>query len=141
MCTTPASRKLSVAISSNILSSLPSSISSMFLNYARFASDRIAIIFLLLTHVNPSSSKNLFLSISDLTRLEMRLGELSIDYMLRVQGISHCMQGITIERIIPLLSIASLDHDRYPGFKSLYLVGDVTLINCDLLQISGLHSS
>ena len=55
MRTTPANTHLSFAISSDIIASLPSSVSSMFLNYARFASDRIAILYSLLTQLNPSS--------------------------------------------------------------------------------------
>ena len=43
--TTPASRQPSVAISSNILASLPSSISSMFLNGAIFVSDGITMLY------------------------------------------------------------------------------------------------
>ena len=105
----------------------------MFLNDARFASDGIAMLSSLLTHLNPSSNENLFLEISDLTRLEMRLGKSSIDYMLRVRGISQRTQGVTIDRIIPLFVIASLDHDSYPGVKSRYLAGDTTLVNSDLL--------
>ena len=95
----------------------------------------------LLTHLNPSSNENLLLAISYLTRLEMRLGESSIDYMPRVRGIAHRMQGVTIDHIIPLFTIESLDHERYPGVKSFYFVGDTALVNCDLVQLSGLLSS
>ena len=105
----------------------------MFLNDAIFASDGIAMLSLLLTHLNPSSRENLLLSISDPTRLEMRLGKSSIDYMLRVRGISQRTQGIKMEPIIPLFAIASLGHERYPGVKSRYLVGDATLVNCNIL--------
>ena len=66
----------------------------------------------LLTHLNLSSSENLLLAIPDLTRLEMGLGESSINYMSLVRDISQRMQGITMDKIIPLFSIASLDHDR-----------------------------
>ena len=138
MRTTPTSRKLSVAISSKILDSLPSSISLMFLNDTRFASDGIAKISLLLTDLNPSSNENLLLAISDLTSLKIQLVESSIDYMYRIRGILQRMQGLTIDRIIPLLAITSLDHDQYPGVKSCYLVGDTAQVNCDLLQLSGL---
>ena len=113
----------------------------MFLNESRFASEGITMIYLFLTHPNPSSSENLPLAISDLTRLEMRLGESSINYMLRVRGISQRMQGITMERIIPLFATKSLDHDRYPGVNSCYLTGDTALVNCDLLELSGLLPS
>ena len=51
------------------------------------------------------------------------------------------MQGVTIDRIIPLFEIASLNHESYLGVKSRYLVGDTTLVNCDLLQLSGLLPS
>ena len=51
------------------------------------------------------------------------------------------MQGVTIDRIIPIFAIASLDHERYPGVKSRYLAGDTAMVNCDLLQLSGLLSS
>ena len=61
--------------------------------------------------------------------------------MSRVRGISQLMQGITMERIIPLFFIASPDHDHYPGVKSIYLVGDAALVNCNLLELSGLLSS
>ena len=61
--------------------------------------------------------------------------------MLRVQGISQRMQVITMERIIPLFDIAILDHDRYPGVKSLYLVGYAALFNCDLLELINILSS
>ena len=61
--------------------------------------------------------------------------------MVRVRRISQIMQGITIDRIIPIFTIASLDHDRYPGVKSRYLAGDTALGNCDLLKLSSLLSS
>ena len=61
--------------------------------------------------------------------------------MSRVRGIAQRMHGVTIERIIPLFAIASLYDERYPGVKSRYLVGDTALVNCDLLQLSGLLSS
>ena len=99
-CTTLASQQISVAISSDVLASLLSSISSMFLYDARFASYGIAMLSFLLTHPNPSSRGNLLLSISDLTRLNMQLDESSIDYMSRVRWISQRMQGITIKCII-----------------------------------------
>ena len=95
----------------------------------------------LLTHLNPSSSENLLLAISDFTRLEMGLCESSIDYMSWVRGIYQRMHGITMERIIPLFAIASLDQNRYPGVKIRYLAGDAALVNCDLLELSGLLSS
>ena len=69
--TTPASRQLSVVISSDILDSLPSFNSSMFLNDERLLSDEIAMLSLLLTYLNLSSSENLLLAISDVTRIEM----------------------------------------------------------------------
>ena len=95
----------------------------------------------LITHLNPSSNENLLLAIIDLTRLEMRLGESSIDYMPRVRGIAQRMHRVNIYRIIPLFAIASLDNERYPGVKIRYLVGDTALVNCGLLQLSGLLSS
>ena len=60
----------------------------MFLNDARLASDGIAMLSSLLTHLKPSSNEKTLLAISDITRLEMRLGESSIDYMSRVRGIA-----------------------------------------------------
>ena len=51
----------------------------MFLNNAIFASDGITMLSLLITHLNPSSNENLILTITDLTRLEMRFGESGID--------------------------------------------------------------
>ena len=82
----------------------------MFLNEARFASDGIAVFLSLLTHLKPYCNENPLLKISDLNRLEMRLGESSIKYMSRVHGISQRMQGVKIDRIIPLFAIISLDH-------------------------------
>ena len=124
-----------------MLASLLSVISSMFLKDARFASDGIVMLLSLLTHLNHSSNENLLLEISDLTCLEMRLGESIIDYMLRVCGIAQRMHGVTIDCIIPLFDIASLDYESYPGAKSRYLAGDTALVNCDLLQLSSLISS
>ena len=72
----------------------------------------------LLTRLKPHSSENLLPEISYLTRLEMGLGESIIDYMSRVSVISQRMQGITMDKIIPLFAIASMYHDRYPGVKS-----------------------
>ena len=71
----------------------------MFLNDTSFSLDRIAMLSHLLTHLNPSTSENLLLAISDLTRLEMGLDKSSIDYMLRVRGISHQMQEVTMEKL------------------------------------------
>ena len=96
---------------------------------------------LLITDLNPSSNEKILLAITYLTRLEMRLGELSIDYMSRVCDIAQRMYGVTIDRIIPLLEIASLDHKIYPEVKIRYLVGDTALVNCNLLRLSGIFSS
>ena len=95
----------------------------------------------LITHLNPSSNEKFLLAITYLTRLEMILGESSIDYMSRVCGIAQRIHGLTIDRIIPIFAIASLYHKRYPGMKSRYLAGDTALVNFDLLQLSGLLSS
>ena len=124
-----------------MLAYLPRSVSPMFLNDARFASDSISMLSHLLTHPNPSSRKKLLLVISDITRLNMELGESSIDYMSRAHGISQRMQGITMDKMIPLFTIASLDHDRYPGVRSQYLAGNSALVNCNLLDLRGLLSS
>ena len=101
-----------------MLALLPASISSMFLKNTRFASDGITMLSSFINHLNPSSNENLLLVITDLTRLEMRLGESSIDYMSRVRGIAQRMHVVTIDRIVPLFAIASLYHERYPGAKS-----------------------
>ena len=113
----------------------------MFLNNARFASGRIAMLPPLINYLKPSFNENLLIAITDLTSLEMRLDESSIDYMSRVRGIAQQMNGVTIYRIIPLFAIASLYHERHPGVKSRYLAGDTALVNCNLLQLSGLLSS
>ena len=139
--TTQSSKHFSILISADMLVSLPRSVSLVIFNDAIFASDSIVMISHLLTHLNPSSSENLLLYISDITRLDMVLGESSIDYMSRVQGISQHMQGITMDNIIPLLTIAGLDHNRYPGVKSCYLASNAALVNCNLLGLSGLISS
>ena len=102
--TTQAIKHISVTIRSDMLASIPQSISSMFLNNARFASDGIAMLSLFLTHLKPSSIGNLLLAISDLTCLKMGLSESSIDYISRVLGISQRMHGITMERIIPIFA-------------------------------------
>ena len=88
-----------------MLASLPPLISFMFLNDTIFASDGIAMLSSLITHLNPSSNENLILAITDLTRLESRLGELIIDYMPRVRGIAQRTHGVTIYCIIPLLQL------------------------------------
>ena len=64
-----------------------------------------------------------------------------MDYMLKVRGIAQRIHDATIDRIIPLFAISSLGHEIYPGVKSRYLVGETTLVNCDLLQIRGILSS
>ena len=120
-----------------MLSSLPRSGSSIFLNYTRFASDRITMLSSLLTHFSPSCRKNLLIAISDLTRLEMEVRESSIDFMSQVRNISQRVKGLSMEKIIPIFIIASLDHDCYPGVKSRHLDGDPALVNCDLLIING----
>ena len=61
--------------------------------------------------------------------------------MSRVRGIAQRMHGVTIDHIIPLFAVASLDHERYPGAKIRYLVGDTALVNCYVLQLIGQLSS
>ena len=46
-----------------------------------------------------------------------------------------------MERIIPLFAIASINRNRYPGVKILYLASDAILVNCGLLELSGLLSN
>ena len=84
----------------------------MFLNNNRFASDGIAILLNLITHLNPSSCENLRLAINDINHLEMSLGGSSINYISHVRGISQFLQGISMDKIIPLFSILSLDHNH-----------------------------
>ena len=55
--TTTKTKYLRVAISSDTISYLTRSISSMFLNDFRFASNRIAMLSSLLAHLNPPSRK------------------------------------------------------------------------------------
>ena len=43
-----------------------------------------------------------------------------------------------MERIIPLLDILSLNHDRYPDVKSHYIMGDAVLVKYDLLELIGI---
>ena len=112
-----------------MLACLPSAVSSMFLNNIRFASNGISLISHLLTHTNPSYSEKILLSISDITRLDIELGDIIIDYMARVRGISKRIQGVSMENIIPLFDILSLDHDSYPRVKICYLAGNPMLVN------------
>ena len=69
--TTPASRQLSVAISSDMLDLIPSFTSWMFLKNERLLSYEIAMLYFLLTYLNLSSNENILLAISDVTRTEM----------------------------------------------------------------------
>ena len=92
----------------------------------------------LLSHPNPSSSEELPIAISYLTCLEMVLGDSIINYMSRVHCISQSMQGVLMDKIIPLFTIESLDHDRYPGVKIWYLACDPALVNSNRLDISGI---
>ena len=113
----------------------------MFLNNAWFASDEITILLHLVTHLKPPSSENILLANNDLNRLEILLGESSIDYINHIRGISQRLQGISMNQIIPLLPTTRLDHDRYPGIKIRYLAFYPALINCNLLGLSGLFNS
>ena len=61
--------------------------------------------------------------------------------MSRVRGIAQRMHRVTIDRIIPIFNIDSLNHERYLGVKSLYLAGDTAMVNYDLLEQSGLLQS
>ena len=92
----------------------------------------------LLTHLNPSSSENVLPAISEITSLDMGLGNTSIYYMYRVRGISQRLQGVLAEKVIPLFSIVILDHNRYPSVKRRYLEGDPALVNGNPLDLSGL---
>ena len=116
--------------------SLPRAVLPMFLNNIIFSSDRISMISNLLTHPKPSSIENLLLSNSDLTCLDMGLGELSIKYMSRIHSISQQMCGFSMEQIIPLFAIAGLDHNQYPGVTIRYLASDPALVNCNLIGLS-----
>ena len=110
----------------------------MLLNDIIFASDGIAIISHLLTHLNPSYSENLVLAISDITCLEMKSDKANIEYMSRVCGIPQGMRGVLVEKTIPLFPIASLYHNHYPGMKSWYITGDPALVNFKLINLRGL---
>ena len=61
--------------------------------------------------------------------------------MSRVCGMSQYIQGITMERVVSLFTIASLDHDGYTGVKGHYFSGEAALVNCYLLKLSSLLSS
>ena len=101
----------------------------MYLNDIRFASDGKAMLSHLLTHLNLSSSEKFLLAISDLARLETKLGETSIDYMPCVRRISQCMRGVSMDKIIPLFAIVILYHDHNSDVKIRYLAGDPALVN------------
>ena len=101
----------------------------------------IAILSHLLTHMNPSSSENLLLDISDLTLLKIGSCETIINYMSRIHGISQRIQQVLMEKIVPLFAIAGLDHDFHPNVRSRYLAGRPALVNFNLLNLNGLLSS
>ena len=61
--------------------------------------------------------------------------------MLHLHGISRRIQGITMDKIISIFFIASLDHNYYPGIKIRYLMGDPALVKCNLLDLRSLLSS
>ena len=61
--------------------------------------------------------------------------------MSRIRGISQRMQGVTMEKIIPIFTIASLDHNCYPGVKIRYLTGDPALVKCNLIDLRSILSS
>ena len=61
-------------------------------------------------------------------------------YVARLRNITTNARGY-IGKIIPLFTIASLDCNRYPDAKIRHLAGDPTLVNCNLLDLSGLLSS
>ena len=71
----------------------------------------------------------------------MGLGKSSIDYILRAHGISQRMKDVTMDNIIPIFPIESLDNDRYPGVKRRYLTEDPELVNYNLLDLSSILSS
>ena len=50
------------------------------------------------------------------------------------------MQGVAMDKIIPLFAIANLYHDGYPGVRSRYLTGEPALFNFNLLNLRGLLS-
>ena len=51
------------------------------------------------------------------------------------------MHGITIESIIPLFSITSIDYDLYPGVNIRYLAGNSALVNYNIIDLNGILSS
>ena len=71
----------------------------------------------------------------------MVLGEFINDYMSCVWGIYQCMEGIMMDKIILIFAVTSLYHNRYPGVKFCHLAGNVILVNCNLLDLSGLLPS
>ena len=89
----------------------------MFLIGPRFASNGVTMLLSLLTHLNPSSRKKHLLVISDLTRLEMGVGKISINIMSCIRGVSQRLKRVSMEQITPLSPIASLEHYRYPSIN------------------------
>ena len=106
-----ADKHLIVIIIADMLAPLPCAVYSMLKKDTRFTSNGIAMLSHLLTHLNPSSSKNFLLAISDLTRLNMGLDETDINYMSGVRGVSQYLRVVLVEKIIPFIDIMSLDYD------------------------------
>ena len=52
----------------------------------------------LLTNLKSSSSEKTLLYISDITRVEMKLGKTRIEYMLRIRSISQRKWGVLMEK-------------------------------------------
>ena len=75
----------------------------------------------LITHLNPSHTENLLITINDLNHLEMLLRESSTNYMSCIRSVSQFLQGISMNKIIPLFAMVSLYHDRYLETNSHYL--------------------
>ena len=86
--TSPASRQLSVAIRSNIFASLPSSVSSMFLNESRSVSDRIAMIFCFSLTSTPFPEKTFCSQFQTSLALRCDLASRALIFFLMVRGIS-----------------------------------------------------
>ena len=74
-----------------------------------------------LSHLRANTSSDRLSAIRSLVALDTNQSDTSSSYMARVRGIGDRLQGLSLEEFLPLIAIAHMDNERYPGITARYL--------------------
>ena len=119
-------------IFTDMLAALPSSECHQFLNNTAYVNNGFGMLATFIDYLDPSNPEHRLHDIREVSRLDQGAKESTTTYLSRVRGFVNCLQGVTMDSVMPLFAILGMDHSKYDGLLSRFTSGDASVVLADI---------